>query len=87
MMFTTRNIMMRHKKLKHIEEVRECYKFQTGDCGLSDKFCWNKHTNSNQNDTEHKEKDQGFHKRTPNAAPPEKGSSSPNCTENLAKRN
>ena len=87
MLFTTRNIMMRHKKLKHIEEVRECYKFQTGDCGFSDKFCWNKHSNKNLNDNEHTEKNQGFHKRTTNAAPPEEVSSSQKSTENLADRN
>ena len=35
---------MKHRKLKHMEEVSECLKFQTGDCGFSDAYCWNKHT-------------------------------------------
>ena len=87
MVLTTRNGMMRHKKLQHIEDVRECYKFQTDDCGFSDKFCWNKHTSINHENTEHEEQDQGFHRRPANAAPPEKGSTGQICAENLAEKN
>ena len=41
--------MLRHRKLKHIEEVSECLKFQSGDCGFSDAYCWNKHTDIQDN--------------------------------------
>ena len=44
MTFSTKPAMLKHRKLKHIEEVKECSKYQSGECGFSDTYCWNKHT-------------------------------------------
>ena len=75
MVFNTKHGMMKHKKLKHIEEVRECSKYKRGDCGFSDKYCWNIHIVSN-----HKEEhdnsvvqEQDFQKTIEKPVPPTKG--------------
>ena len=46
MVFNTRNGVMKHKKLKHVDEIKDCSKFLTGDCGFSDDYCWNRHASS-----------------------------------------
>ena len=67
--------MMKHKKLKHIEEVRECSKFKEGECGFSDQYCWNIHTKNNHMEEHDREisKEQDFHKIIDKAVPPESG--------------
>ena len=74
MVFSTKHGMMKHKKLKHIEEVKECSKFQTGDCGFSETFCWNRHTMTEHTSKTHEEQEQDFHQRPENLAPPERTS-------------
>ena len=44
MVFNSRQGVMRHKKLRHIEEVMECPRFLEDQCGYSNEYCWNKHT-------------------------------------------
>ena len=85
MSFNTRNGMMRHKKQRHIEEVRECLKFRTGDCGFSNEFCWNKHTIESHKINTHDE--QVFHKRSGKMVPPGNTSPNQNHTESLAGKN
>ena len=78
MIFNSKMGMMKHRKLKHIEEVSKCQKFQTGDCGFSDKFCWNRHITKHKDPLMHdtneveNETNQDFHSNTVNLAPPEK---------------
>ena len=43
MMFKTKSGMFKHRKLKHPNQVPVCKRYQTGYCGFSDEFCWNKH--------------------------------------------
>ena len=76
MVFSTKHKMLKHRKLKHIEEIRECEKFQTGDCGFSDEFCYNKHSKNlrEHNKSGHNEdnyiEEQDFHKSSENLVPP-----------------
>ena len=78
MSFDTKHNMMKHKKLKHIEEVMECSKFKEGNCGFSDKFCWNRHITKHKDPLMHdtneveNEINQDFHSNPVNLAPPEK---------------
>ena len=67
--FRTRNGMMQHRKLKHIEVVPECREFSLGNCDFTDneKECWYKHKNTTQTQEE-----QNFQKVTENLAPPSK---------------
>ena len=75
MVFKTRQGVMKHKKLKHIEEVKECPRFIEGDCGYSDDYCWNKHTLNNPIKNVHNEgsknSEQDFPKSPANLDPPE----------------
>ena len=76
MVFSTTPGMLKHRKLKHLEEVKECFKFQEGTCGFSDYYCWNKHTvevnihikNSHRENVSISKQD--FHKSPQNLAPP-----------------
>ena len=67
--FNTRNGMMQHRKLKHIEVVPECREFALGKCDFTgkEKDCWYKHTKTNQQKGE-----QDFQNVTDNLAPPSK---------------
>ena len=75
--FSSKTGMMKHRKLKHMEEVSECLKFQNGDCGFSDAYCWHKHTAIQDNHNREAqniveiETNQDFHKSPENLAPPE----------------
>ena len=74
MSFNTKHNMMKHKKIKHIEEVKECSKFKEGNCGFSDQYCWNIHKAKHM--VEHDEEiteDQDFHQSRNQSDPPESG--------------
>ena len=62
--------MFKHRKLKHIDEVPECRKFQVGECGFSNNYCWNKHTNK-VHETSASSAEQDFHRGPKNMDPPE----------------
>ena len=89
MEFNTKHGMMQHKKLKQIEEVRECSNYKSGDCGFSDKYCWNKHTSSNHIEDHDEEipKNQDFHKTIEEPIPPSNGNQNQKSVENLEYRN
>ena len=74
MVFKTKSGMFKHRKLKHIEEVPECRKYQVGECGFSKEFCWNKHTNK-EHESSSPLADQVFHRGQGNLDPPENTSS------------
>ena len=65
--FRTRNGMMQHRKLKHIEVVPECREFDNGKCDFTDKekMCWYKH-----NKAKPTQEEQDFQKVPSNLAPP-----------------
>ena len=57
-----------------MEEVKECSNFEAGECGFSDKYCWNLHTNKHmQEHDEQLAEEQDFHKSTDELVPPENG--------------
>ena len=76
MVFGTKHKMLRHRKLKHIEEIKECENFQSDECGFSDNFCYNRHSRnlSNHNLEGHSEENnisnQDFHRSSENLVPP-----------------
>ena len=77
MMFKTKSGMFKHRKLKHPDQVPPCRRHQTGNCGFSDEFCWNKHNATLDKHTEKTHEinasteDQDFHKSHENMEPPE----------------
>ena len=73
MMFKTKSGMFKHRKIKHIDEVPECRKYQVGECGFSNNYCWNKHTNK-EHETSAPSVNQDFQKGPGNLDPPENSS-------------
>ena len=75
MTFNTRNGVMKHKKNKHIEEIKDCSKYLKGDCGFSDEYCWNRHaSNKNNNNSINNSKtitNQDFQRGSGTQDPPE----------------
>ena len=80
---------MKHKKLKHIEEIKDCSKYLTGDCGFSDEYFWNRHAankkNNNSNNNSKTINNQDFQRGSGTQDPPE--NLSLKNMENLAERN
>ena len=52
--FETKDLLMKHKKVTHVENVKHCKNFNEGNCRRKDQDCWFKHA---QNDAKSKKEE------------------------------